>query len=195
MQTEIEAKFLDIDPEELRKKLKDLGAELIHPERLMRRRVFHLSENPFGGRWLRVRDEGDRITLTLKEMQDRTLHGTREVTIEVDDFEKACALLSAVGMVNRSYQETKRERWEWNGVEVTIDTWPWIPPFVELEGSSEGNLRNVAEQLGLDWNQTLHGSVETAYQRYYDVTDQEIDSWQTITFVPIPDWLEVKRRK
>jgi len=32
MQTEIEAKFLDIDADKLRKKLKDVGSKLIYPE-------------------------------------------------------------------------------------------------------------------------------------------------------------------
>lgn len=195
MHTEIEAKFLDVDPETFRQILKGAGAKLVHAEQQMKRKVFHFKENPFGGAWIRVRDEGDRITLSYKELRDRTLHGTREIMLGVDNFENACALLTAIGLVNKSFQETKRERWQIGDVEVTIDTWPWIPPFAELECPSEENLRNTAKQLGLDWNQALHGSVETAYQTYYDVTDQEIDSWESITFTPIPDWLEIKRKK
>ena len=94
----------------------------------------------------------------------------------------------------KSYQETKRERWELAGVEVTIDTWPWIPTFVELEGKSEQDLKHVATLLELDWAKALHGSVETAYQALYDVTDEEIDTWQEIKFIPVPDWLEKHRK-
>jgi len=40
METEHEAKWLDIDPAGIRDNLHKLGARLVHPERLMQRRVF-----------------------------------------------------------------------------------------------------------------------------------------------------------
>ncbi len=40
MQTKIEAKWLDIDKDELRVKLKKIGAELVESERLMVRSVY-----------------------------------------------------------------------------------------------------------------------------------------------------------
>lgn len=40
MQTEIEAKFTDIDSVAVRVRLKNIGAKLEHPEILMRRKVF-----------------------------------------------------------------------------------------------------------------------------------------------------------
>ncbi len=35
--------------------------------------------------------------------------------------------------------------------------------------------------------EALHGSVKTAYQAVYDVTEHEIDSWQEIRFSEVPD--------
>lgn len=197
METEIEAKFLDINPSELRDKLRNIKALREHQERLMRRKTF---DDPDGklrkvGGWIRLRDEGDKITLSYKQLNDRTLHGTKEITVVVDNFNTASLLLEAVGFRQKSYQETKREKWILNGAEITIDTWPWIPTFVEIEAPDEQTLKDVAAGLGFDWTRALHGSVETAYQKYYDVTEEEIDGWTTITFVPIPDWLEIKRRR
>ena len=109
METEIEAKFLEIDVDSLRKKLVSLNAKLIHKERLMKRKSFDYSDYrllKIGG-WIRVRDEGDKITLSYKQLNDRTLHGTKEVTIEVNEFDKACQLLSSIGLVQKSNQETK----------------------------------------------------------------------------------------
>ena len=54
MKNEIEAQFLDINKDELRAKLKEMGAKLVKPEVLMRRVVFDLGPNMFA----RVRDEG-----------------------------------------------------------------------------------------------------------------------------------------
>ena len=195
MQTEIEAKWLDVDLPSFRKKLLALHATLQYPERFMRRRNFDYPDKRLEsiGGWIRVRDEGDIITLSYKQLQDRTLHGTKEITLQVHDFEKTCQFLLAIGLQQTSYQETKREKWILDGNEITLDTWPWIPPFVEIESPDEASLRAAAQTLQLPWSEALHGSVETAYQKYYDVTESEIDNWETITFIPIPGWLAKKR--
>ena len=84
MQTEIEAKFPDIDPVDLRGRLKKIGATQKHPEVLMKRKTFDLPDNSLYaiGGWIRVRDEGDKITLSYKQLKDRSLHGTKEVNID-----------------------------------------------------------------------------------------------------------------
>lgn len=196
MKTEIEAKFLDVDTAALRTILVQERATCVHAERLMRRKNFDAVDGRLGkiGGWVRVRDEGDKITLAYKQLNDRTLHGTKEISLDVSSFDTMCDFLLATGFAMKSYQETRRERWELDGVEITIDTWPWIKPFVEIEGESEDALRKVAKTLGFDWKDALHGSVENAYMTEYDVTEEEIDSWETITFTPMPEWLEIKRK-
>jgi len=196
METEIEAKFLDINTIELRSNLKNIGAILEHSERLMKRKTFDDCDcrlRKVGG-WVRLRDEGDKVTLSYKQLNDRTLHGTKEVTTTVESFEATNKFLEAVGFKEKSYQETRREKWLLDKSEITIDTWPWIPSFVEIESPTETVIKDLAESLGLKWEDALHGSVETAYQKYYDVTDDEIDSWERITFITVPDWLEAKRK-
>lgn len=197
MEIELEAKFLDIDPASLRLKLEQNGATMIHGECLMRRKIFDYPdlrlEKDSG--WVRVRDEGDKITLSFKQLTDRGIKGTREVSVVVDGFGTACGFLEAIGLKSKSHQETKREKWKLNGAEITIDTWPWIPPLVEIEGSSEEQIRQIASKLGFDWNKVLHGSVENAYQVYYDVTEKEIDDMTEITFVDVPAWLKSRRHE
>ncbi|MGD1003225.1 MAG: class IV adenylate cyclase [Minisyncoccia bacterium] len=193
METEIEAKFLDIDPIAVRAKLKALGAALIYPEVLMKRKVFDHPTNKQSD-WLRVRDEGDKITMSYKKVIDRTVHGTKEITIKVSNFDDACAILLAAQLRQAAYQETRRETWRLDETEIMIDTWPWIPTFVEIEAPSEEKLKAAARKLGLQWGDALYGSVEPAYQKYYDVTEKEIDSWPEIVFGPVPDWL-LRRKK
>lgn len=196
METEIEAKFPDIDASAFRLLLKEKGAMLEYPEVLMRRKNFdypdrHLYE--VGG-WIRVRDEGDKVTLSYKQLNDRTLHGTKEVNVVVDSFDKTCQFLEVIGMVSKTYQETKREKWSYKSVEVTIDTWPWVPTFMELEGPTGEAVKSVASDLGFDWDKAMHGSIEPIYQMHYAFTDEEIDKWELITFTPPPDWLLAKKR-
>lgn len=135
-----------------------------------------------------------KVTLTYKQLDDRTLHGTKEVEVVVNDFDKTCEFLTAIGLHAKAYQETKREKWKFGDVEITIDTWPWVPTFVELESPKEESLKDVAKLLGLEWDNAMHGSVETVYQMHYDFTESEIDHWDSITFIPEPDWLLAKKK-
>jgi len=195
MQTEIEAKWLNINLDEMRDRLKVAGAVLANSERLMVRRTYDYEDNRLNNinGWIRVRDEGKKTTLSYKQLNDRTLNGTKEVCVLVDDFDTACRFLDAIGMRSKSYIETKRESWKFGDVEIELDTWPWIPSFVEIEASNENELKNVAEKLGLNYAHALHGSAELAYQDVYDVTEEEIDSWEEILFIDTPDWL-LKRK-
>jgi len=191
MQTEIEAKWLNVNLGEVRKKLKDIGAVCVNPERLMLRRTYDYPDKRLDevGGWIRVRNEGDKTTLSYKQLNDRTLHGTKEVSVVVDNFEKTCDFLDAIGLKSKAFQETKRESWKFGDVEIELDTWPWIPSFVEIEASDEKELKDVAEKLGFDYSKALHGSVELAYQAVYDVTEEEIDNWEEILFIDTPEWL------
>jgi adenylate cyclase class 2 len=196
MQTEIEAKWLRIDINKMREKLESVGAVCVQKERAMQRKNYDYPDNRLRdiGGWIRVRNEGDKTTLSYKQLNDRTLHGTKEVNVTVDDFETACIFLESIGMRAKSYQVTKRESWELNGTQIELDTWPWIPSFIEIEATSEEVLKQTANILDLDFENALHGSVETAYQDVYDVTEEDIDSWEEIIFSDVPDWLVVKKK-
>ncbi len=196
MKPEIEVKFLKVDHDVLRARLAALGAECMHPMRLMRRKTFdfpdsRLSQTKNG--WARIRDEGNQVTMSYKQLNDRTLHGTHEVNLIVDNFENAEAFLLELGLVVKSYQETKRESWRLDDFEIELDVWPWAAPYIEIEGPDEQSLKHLAEQLGLDWAAACHGSVEIVYQAEYDVTDEEIDDISHMTFEePTPEWLQQK---
>lgn len=195
MQPEIEAKWLNIDPTLFREQLRAAGAELVQPERQMTRATFDLPESSrMRGRWARVRDEGDKITMSYKQVDDRGVRGTKEINLVIDDFQKGCDFLVTLGLLQKSYQETKRESWLLDGAEVEVDTWPWVPTFVEVEAGSEDVLRAVAAKLDLDLARALHGSVEPVYQAVYDVTEDEVNAWPEIRFGTVPDWLERRRR-
>jgi len=197
MHTEIEGKWLNIDLDVFRKKLITNKAKLVQVETLMKRKIFDFDDKALSkvGGWVRVRDEGNKITLSYKQLNDRTIHGTKEVNIIVNDFDSTCQFLEAIGMKQKSYQETKRESWRLDGAEVELDSWPWIPGFIEIEGTSVQQVKKVASKLSLEWEKALHGSVEIAYQDIYDVTEEEIDQWESIEFTAIPEWLAAKKIK
>ena len=196
MQTEIEAKFLAINHDHIRAALHKLGAELVQPMRVMKRRNYDFVDRRLDKKdaWVRVRDEGDKITMSFKRVFDRSLTGTHEVNLTIDSFDGANSFLNELGLTAGSYQETKRESWLLDGCQVELDEWPWVKPYVEIEGETESAVKELALKLGLDWTRALHGSVEVVYMAEYDVAEQDVDDWPEITFTPVPDWLEAKRR-
>lgn len=191
MNLEIEATFLEIDKAELRAKLETIGAQLVRPEILMRRIVFDISKHAFA----RVRDEGDRIMLTYKNHHDNTLTGTEEINVEVSDYDATIAILKACGLHAKSDEDSYRESWRLDDVEIDIDTWPWIPSYVEIEGPSPEKVQAVATRLGFDMKDAIIGSVDEVYKLYYAVTSDDINfGLSEIKFTNAPDKIAGKLR-
>lgn len=191
MQNEIEAQFLDINKDDIRAKLKSIGANCTKPEIKMKRVIFDAGEHQF----IRVRDEGDKIVMTYKNVEnDKDILGTKEVNIVVDDYDKAVDFMKGTHLPIKAHQETLREIWNYGNVEICIDTWPWIPSFIEIEGPSEESVWSVAKKLGFDQSDAKFGSVDSTYNHYYGV-DCDIVNLHTpvITFeCELPDWVDRK---
>lgn len=197
MKPEIEVKFLDVNHAVLRERLQNLGGECVQPVRLMRRKNFNQPDGSLEakGGWVRVRDEGNKVTLAYKQLNNREVDGTHEVSVTVSSFAETAEILQRAGLQQTSYQETKRESWRLGDIEIELDEWPWVKPYIEIEGADKSSLKSISSQLGFDWNDAKYGSVEVVYAAEYDVTDEEIDTIPSITFSePVPDWLEAKRR-
>lgn len=167
MNTEIEAKFLHINRDELREKLQSIGAVLEYPLRTMRRIVVQSDAMKDDSAYVRVRDEGDKVTLTYKRKDSNTVDGIQEAETEVKDFDTAATILRGLNFPWVSYQESKREKWHVGDVEVVLDEWPWIAPFAEIEGPTEEGIREVAHKLGFSWDDAVFGSVMQAYRAEY----------------------------
>jgi len=161
MDIEYEATFLNVNKDEIRSRLKKIGAKLVRLEFLQKRVVFNLPQgHEIKGGWLRVRDEGNKITMSLKVIDGESIENQKEICLQVDSFEQAEMLLVTIGCERKAFQENKRELWKLNGVEITIDEWPFLEPFVEVEGSGEEDVKKISEQLGFDYSQAFFGSVE-----------------------------------
>lgn len=154
---EFEIKFLDINPEEVARKLMDLGAKKVGDYHY-RRVVFDYPDFRLDkkGAWLRLRDEGDKITLTFKQRlgqnmdQQKGDEGMYEKEVIVNDFESTREILLQAGFIEKMYQENKRTRYVLDEVECDIDSWPLIRPYLEIEGNSWDSVYQVARQLGFD---------------------------------------------
>ena len=173
MDIEFEAKFLNINKENTRTVLRNAGAKLLKPEFLQKRVTFNLPKgHEVKGTWVRVRNETDKITMSLKIISGEKIEYQKEITLKVDNFEKVVEFLKGVGCEEKSYQENKRELWLLDDVEITIDEWPFIEPFVELEGKSEEEVRKVSEMLGFNWKEAVFGSTHLITSRKYNIPEE-----------------------
>jgi adenylate cyclase class 2 len=195
MKTEFEVKFVSVDHQHVREKLKALDAECIQPMRLMKRAIM---DDPAGEMqkheaYIRVRDEGDKITLTYKQFDALSVDGAKEIETTVGSFDDAVKIFEAIGLCVDSVQETKRETWHYEGVEVVLDEWPWLDPYIEIEGANEAQLQAAAQALGFDWQDAVFGDVMAAYRLQYphlSLTDT-VASLPEVRFdMPLPDWLK-----
>lgn len=146
MPIEHEAKILDIDPDAMQRLILDKGGQKLG-ERFMRRYVYDITPGD-RSKWIRLRDTGDEATLTVKQITSDAIDGTHEIEVGVDDFAATNALLNVLGFTAKSYQETKRTSFILDGAQVEIDTWPQIPPYLEIEAGSKDEVIRVAGLLG-----------------------------------------------
>lgn len=171
MKTEIEVKFLDVNHDELRAKLRELGAVCEQTMRDMRRAIFATPEmDEQRNAYIRVRDEGDKVTVTYKHFAELSLTGAAELETTVGDFDAMVGIMRATGMRQCAYQESRRETWYLGDTEVVLDEWPWLKPYIEIEGETEKGVRSTAKSLGFDWNDAIFGAVTQIYEAEYPGT-------------------------
>ncbi len=177
MNTEYEATFIQVDKQDIRQRLIKAGALLVKPEFLQKRVVFTFPPGQTKpGTWLRVRDEGDKITLSYKQVINGKIEDQKELCLEVSDFNKAAELLAAIGCLKKAYQESKRELWRLLSAEITIDEWPWLEPFVEVEAGSETEVKKASQLLGFDYNQAKFCAVGHLYSLKYNLPEDVINN-------------------
>jgi len=183
MEVEYEATFININKDEVRDKLENVGAKLVKPEFLQKRVVFYMPEgHEINGGWMRVRDEQDKITMSLKIVDGNQIENQKEICLTIDSFEKGIDFLEKMGCKRKSYQKSKRELWKLGSVEICIDEWPFLEPYLEIEGTSEAGVKDVAQKLGFDYSEAIFGAVDVIYEKKYGITKEFINKIEKIVF-------------
>lgn len=177
MQTEFEVRVLDIDVDKVTKKILDLGGRFVG-EYYQKRYIYDFNPE-IKGKWIRLRTNGSLTTLTIKNRFDDTkIDGTLELEEVVEDFDKTNLILNELGYKAKSYQENKRVRYELNGVELDIDSWPLIPTYLEIEGSSNKEVEEYIKLLELDNLTITSEGVTKVYKRY----NIDLDNYEILKF-------------
>jgi len=180
MQVEFEAKYPKINKDEIREKLKKLGAELVFAEQKFIRLTFDTPELQKKNAWVRLRDEGEKITMAFKIVEDEeSAAGMKEVSFEISDIKAAKSFLEQLGLTHKGYEENLREEWKLGNVIFEIDTWPLIDPYLEIEAPSEDIVKSYFQKLGLDYSEAYFGSSDILYRKLYGI---EILGRKRLTF-------------
>lgn len=186
MQKEIETRFLDINKDELVKKLVSFGA-VDQGEEKLEEIIFHAADMSWVGKnkFVRLRKTKGKVRLTYKENVGQTVDSAQEIELEVSDLDKCSEFFDKIGLEPMRRLEKYRQTFKFDGVTIDIDTWPKIPSYVEIEGQSVESLEKISKKLGMDWEKKFNGDAREVFRHYgYD-----LDVITVITF----DELEYKK--
>jgi len=176
---EFEAKFLDIDIESLYKKLKALGGVKKQENTIFRRSVYNLCDIKRG--YVRVRDEGNKVTMTAKIYKDPKFPDEYEVEIK-DNFEKGRDFLENLNLKEKAYHETMRETWrvpfgkKKELCEIAIDRIPGLPLYIEVECKTEKDLNKSIKLLEMDKSKIGYGAYGKVFDVYYGISQIIMDN-------------------
>lgn len=168
MKFESEVRILEIHEEEWVKKLQEMGA-VLEGEWLQKRKVYDFHPK-IDNKWIRLRTNGQITTLAIKEVVDfDSIDCTRELEIEVSNFDDCAQILDELGYHYKSYQENKRIRYRINEIEIDLDTWPLLPTYAEIEGPSKESVEQFLKNFIFDKGKITTLDVDSIYRTIYQI--------------------------
>lgn len=176
---EIEARFLEVDTEKVIKKLIGLAA-VDKGEVLLKETIFYDKDLLWReeGKYARLRSIKDNHVFTYKHIKSDSIDGAEEVEFSVSDPDQLQSFLNILDLVSFRTQEKRRHTFMLDNVTVDIDQWPMIPAYVELEGSSETDIKNVASKLDFDWDKAVFIDARKIIESY----SIDVSKMKTFTF-------------
>lgn len=165
---EHEVKILEINEEQIIKKLESFGASLVF-DGDMNSSYYDLINDDLRklGKMLRVRKKENKTFLTLKlpkkseEMKINTEH-----EVEVSDFETMRVILQNLRLNEFAQDFRKRKSYKLKDATIEINKYPDIPTFLEIETESPEKLKEIVSLLGFSMKDTKSWSGKDVLQYY-----------------------------
>tara|TARA_B100000424_G_C22931634_1_gene495562 strand:+ start:1278 stop:1943 length:666 start_codon:yes stop_codon:yes gene_type:complete len=196
MTKEYEVKIVNQDIKLLKKKIKKLGASLVHPTICMRRSIFYRSNDKKNG-FVRVREESNKnVKITCKQFGKSKYATEHEISVS-QNYEQTIEFLKQCGLIMKSQIETTREKWKHPKVnEIVFDTWPGIPEFMEVDCKTEKNLQYILKKLDIPHKNILYSGVDTLYKEYYGISKHQLNNkTPSLTYNNVNKELKIKKGK
>lgn len=167
----------NIDIEDARRRLEESGAVMEKERHIQKHIVFNMpAERMIKGSWMRVREEADRVTMSLKIIDGEAISDQKEYFFVAQNTKDACDFLGMIGAEEKARHEKWREIWLLAECEVTIDEWPFLEPFIEVEGPDEDAVRKAVELLGYEYADCRVCAVDKLYSEKYGISEDIIDN-------------------
>jgi len=120
-------------------------------------------------KWIRLRETDNLTTIATKNILEKKPDENRQPVLEteigVSSILQSNELLEQFGFVYRNYQEKRRITFMVNNVEVDIDFWPLIPPYMEIESTDE-KINEIIDLLNLKDYEIVSCNTEEVYKKY-----------------------------
>lgn len=125
------------------------------------------------GAYLRIRKEGSKCEVILKTPVEKKVHDVkseREISIPIrqSEWNDVRAELIATGLARIAVQEKKRISFFYRELNVRydIDTWPKIPPYLEVEGKDKATITEALKRIKLDIAQSTPMTGKQVFEKY-----------------------------
>lgn len=141
-------------------------------------KIFALTKNGEslldGSAYLRLRKEGKKSELILKYSENQKgtrIKSEREISIPVRNSKEwvmAQTSLKRTGFVQKFYQEKHRASYIYDllALRFDIDTWPNVPPYIEIEGERKSDINKGAKILGFNTSNLRSDKAKDVFLRY-----------------------------
>lgn len=173
-------KILEINPEEINQKLLQIGSHKIFSRLLTKTLMFDhpLLRLRTNGKVLRLRQVGRKVFLSIKAGQENAptspFHKIVDSELELNDFNQAFQLFEGLGFSAFRYQEKLRSGYTFSGgIEIELDEYPKIPPYLEVSAPDQAVLDNFINRLNLPKDRIVKMSA-TEILRHYGLKDVDI---------------------
>ncbi len=160
---EIETKIIDINPSEVRKRLKLCGATFI---KKINYRILTINKYEAKSRkkTIRIRTDGQETTITLKDRSPFRKH-PYEYETTIASFE-TCAKIISIFIGELEYSEKTREIYTLGRATIVIDKYKDLPYYMEIEAPTEEHVKMAYEKLGRPGKQFGNFSTGELYKHY-----------------------------
>jgi adenylate cyclase, class 2 len=147
---EIEVKILEIDPEKIVAKLKELGAKKIE-QGLAKIKAYDFHDRKLrdADTFIRVREIAGRTEVVYKgPVTDSKIKTREEIEFHTDNFENACKIFERLDMKQFADCEKYRATYKLGDVKIEMDKYPKVPWFFEIEATTEELVIETLHKLG-----------------------------------------------
>ena len=166
---EIEARILEVDVSEMRRRLKQIGAKKVFDGKV-HTIIFDFSSESLKrkGQMLRLRTFGKQAVLCYKGKPNasKKFKLKEEIEVSVDNFKDTALILKRLGFKKMWSYTKRRESYKLGKATVEIDKYPKIPALIEIEAPTGKEVVALVKKLGYEMKDTTNANFPEILKLY-----------------------------